>query len=101
MNWLVYILFCDQKTFYVGVTCNIQKRLKDHQKGYSLFTKKFSDIKLVYLEKYSNSKNAKKRERQLKGWSLAKKKALIAGDKKLLVKLSKSTGLGEVGEDNV
>ena len=97
MPWFVYILFCNQKTFYVGVTSDVEKRLKEHQCGYSPYTKKFSDIKLVYFEKYPDSREAKKREQQLKGWSVAKKKALILGNKDLLVKLS--TGLSEVAGD--
>jgi putative endonuclease len=56
----------------------------------SFFTKKFSEIKLVYTEKYNKRIEAEKREKQIKGWSIAKKKALISGDKKLLIKLSKS-----------
>jgi putative endonuclease len=99
MPWFVYILFCDQKTFYIGIASDVQGRLKEHQRGYSPYTKKFSDIKLVYFEKYPKSKDAKKRERQLKGWSFAKKKALINGNKDLLMELSKSTRVGENGED--
>ena len=90
MSWLVYILFCDQKTFYIGITSNLDKRLKEHKSGYSPYTKKFSEIKLVYQERHSKKSTAEKRESQLKGWTIAKKKALIAGSKDLLIKLSKS-----------
>jgi len=95
-NWFIYILFCDQKTFYVGMTDNIERRFLEHKKGYSNFTKKFSDIQLVYTENFATRNEAESRERQIKGWSIAKKKALIIGDKNLLIKLSKSTGIGEV-----
>ena len=90
MPWVVYILFCDQKTFYVGFTKNIKDRINEHKKGYSPYTKKFFDIRLVYKEKYETKIEAENRERQLKGWAIAKKKALILGNKELLVKLSKS-----------
>ncbi|MFA5175598.1 MAG: GIY-YIG nuclease family protein [Patescibacteria group bacterium] len=95
-NWFIYILFCDQKTFYVGMTDNIERRFLEHKNGYSNFTKKFSDIQLVYTENFTTRNKAESRERQIKGWSIAKKKALIIGDKNLLKKLSKSTGIGEV-----
>lgn len=95
-NWFIYILFCDQKTFYVGMTDNIERRFLEHKKGYSNFTKKFSDIQLVYTENFASRNEAESRERQIKGWSIVKKKALIIGDKNLLIKLSKSTGIGEV-----
>ena len=95
MPWVTYILFCDQKTFYVGMTNDLDRRLSEHKNGYSPYTKKFSDIKLAYQEKFSQKITAELREQQLKKWSVAKKKALIAGDKDLLVKLSKSSELDE------
>jgi predicted GIY-YIG superfamily endonuclease len=49
--WFVYILLCDQKTFYVGMTEDVKKRFEEHQHGYPPYTKKFSDIQLVYQER--------------------------------------------------
>ena len=94
-DWYVYLLLCDQKTFYVGITKNIEKRLKEHKNKESFFTKKFSDIRLVYKKEYSDKKSAEIREKQLKGWSVAKKKALIAGNIANLVKLSKAVSLAK------
>lgn len=90
MIWNVYILLCNEKIFYVGLTSNLESRLKSHVGKYNIATKKFSLIKLVYSEQYPNRQIAEKRERQLKGWTKAKKKALIDGDIKLLRELSKS-----------
>jgi len=45
---------------------------------------------LKYTEKYSSRRLAEKREKQLKGWSRAKKNALIEGNIELLKHLSKS-----------
>ena len=50
-----------------------------HKEGKSFFTKKFSDIELVYCEKYKDKHEAAKREQQLKGWSRAKKQLLLNG----------------------
>jgi len=75
--WYTYILLCDRKTFYVGITNDIKKRLSDHKDKKSFYTKKFSDIKLVYSEEFKNKLDAAKRERQFKGWSRKKKIALI------------------------
>lgn len=77
--WFVYMLFCDQKTFYVGITSDIVNRIKQHKNKNSFFTKKFSDLKLVYCEKYKSEHEAVLREKQLKGWSKTKKKMLIEG----------------------
>ncbi len=77
--WYVYLLLCDQKTFYVGITDNPRERLLEHRKGESIFTRKFSDIKFVYCENYSSKHKTVLREKQLKGWSHAKKQMLIDG----------------------
>lgn len=77
--WFVYLLFCDQKTFYVGITNNVKKRWEAHKNGESFFTKKFSEINLVYCEKYNSRHGAALREKQLKGWNRAKKYKLIVG----------------------
>ncbi len=78
-EWFVYFLICDQKTFYVGITPDLKTRLAEHRNKESFFTKKFSDIQLIYCEKYPDKFQAAAREKQLKGWSVAKKKLLIEG----------------------
>lgn len=87
--WYVYILFCDNKIYYVGMTDDLKRRINQHKKGESFYTKQFSDIQLVYSERQLSKMEAEKRELQIKKWSVAKKKALINGDLKLLKKLSK------------
>jgi len=78
--WYFYILFCDKKTFYCGITNNLEKRLLAHKDKQSFFTKKFSDIELVYSEKYNNKSEAARREKQIKGWNKEKKIKLIKGE---------------------
>ena len=78
-NWFVYLLICDHKTYYVGITDNLVGRLKSHKNKQSFFTKKFSDIELVHCEKYGTKYGAAKREKQLKGWSRGKKQMLVDG----------------------
>jgi len=75
--WKLYILLCNQKTFYVGITNNLGKRLTEHRSKESFFTKKFSDVRLVYSEDFNSKIQAAHREKQLKGWSHGKKEALI------------------------
>ena len=77
--WYVYILLCDRKTFYIGITKSIRDRLLKHKNHLSFFTKKFSEVELVYCEKYENKYEAAGREKQFKGWSRAKKQMLISG----------------------
>ena len=100
MKWFVYILFCDQKSYYIGLTSNLEKRITSHKNKENIATKEFSDLQLVYHEKFPIRRKAEKRERQLKGWSFAKKKALIDGNIELLRQLSKSTGIVDVSTGN-
>lgn len=89
--YFTYILLCDKKIYYVGMTSDLKRRIKQHKDGKALFTKKFSDIELVYHEPHETKELAEKREKQLKGWSFTKKKALIEDRLNKLVKLSRST----------
>jgi len=76
-KWYVYLLLCDEKTYYVGITNNLLLRTRNHREKNSLFTLRFNKIKLVYCESYDSKYQAAKREKQLKGWSRAKKQKLI------------------------
>ena len=78
-NWYVYLLLCDQKTFYAGLTDDVKRRFSEHCNKESFFTKKFSELTLVYCEIYGDKHKAAEREQQLKGWSKAKKQMLIDG----------------------
>jgi len=75
--WYLYILLCDKKTFYVGITNNLKSRLEKHKNKKSFFTKKFSNLETVYQETFQNKTEVAKREKQLKGWSRKKKELLI------------------------
>lgn len=63
---------------YVGVTNNIERRIAEH-KSHSIpgFTQKYRVDKCVYVEECGNINDALQREKQIKGWTRAKKFALI------------------------
>ena len=71
MPWYVYLLLCDQKTYYVGISNNLINRFNQHINKESFHTSKFSDLKFVYAEQYRGKFEAAKREKQLKGWNHA------------------------------
>lgn len=73
------MLLCDKKTFYVGITNDVRSRILQHKNKQTISTKKFLILQIVYLEKYDDKFQAAKREKQLKGWSHAKKQKLIDG----------------------
>ena len=86
----VYILRCGNGKFYVGSTEDLTDRMRRHNGGIgSDFTKLNRPLELVYTEEFPTYKEAFKRERQLHGWSHAKKEALIAGDIEKLKTLCK------------
>jgi predicted GIY-YIG superfamily endonuclease len=78
----VYVLVCVDGTFYVGITANLTLRLAQHQMGHDLaaYTYRRRPVRLVWCERFPSLGEALARERQLKGWSRAKKEALITGD---------------------
>jgi putative endonuclease len=88
--YYLYILLCDKAFFYTGITNNLDKRIKEHKSGHSFHTKRYSSIELVYTETYPIRLKAELREKQIKGWTNKKKKALIEGNFDKLKKSSKS-----------
>ena len=80
MSYYVYILTnWDDSVMYVGVINNLERRLYEHRNHLvDSFTKKYNVHKLVYYEYTNDVYSALEREKQLKGWSRAKKNALVA-----------------------
>ncbi len=75
--WFVYLLLCDENSFYIGITNDLVNRIFQHKNKHSKATKELSSIRLVYCERYETKHNAAISEKQLKGWSRIKKKMLI------------------------
>ena len=64
---------------YVGVTNSLERRLAEHKSGaFEGFTKKYNIHKLVYYEYYEDIRYAIAREKQIKGWTRAKKNELVS-----------------------
>ena len=77
--YYVYILESENgKSPYIGITGNIIKRMFQHKnhliKGY---TDRYNSTKLIYYEEFDSPDEAIKREKQLKGWTRAKKYGLV------------------------
>ncbi len=79
MDYYVYILTNERgNVMYVGVTNNLVRRLAEHRSGsVDGFTKKYNVHKLVYFEQIGDIEDAIAREKQLKGWTRAKKNRLV------------------------
>jgi putative endonuclease len=88
MKYSLYILRLPDNRLYVGISKDPQSRLKYHRQSKGAkFTKYSKNPKLVYAEECFDLLTAMRREKQLKGWTRAKKEALIIGDLKLLKNL--------------
>jgi putative endonuclease len=91
MLHLVYILKCSDDSCYVGVTSDLNQRVYKHNVGEGAkWTSLRRPVKLAYSEQHESESEALRRERQIKGWTRAKKEALIAGESAALKLLSKT-----------
>ena len=77
----MYILRCADGSFYVGHTDDLETRMAQHEAGRcDGHTKDRRPVRLVYTCELMTREEARERELQLKGWSRAKKEALLRGD---------------------
>jgi predicted GIY-YIG superfamily endonuclease len=90
MSFFVYVLHCSDGTFYTGHTDDLNKRLYEHQtKINSCYTSSRLPINLIYYETFGSRDEAIAAEQQIKGWSRAKKQALVDGNFKQIKFLAK------------
>jgi len=90
-DYFVYILKCADGSYYTGVTSILEQRINQHNSGLIKgYTSSRLPVRLVYSNRFRNTTDAITAEKQIKGWSRAKKQALINGDFDRLVQLAKS-----------
>ena len=86
----VYILKCNDGTYYTGVTNNYHRRFREHQQGLNItcYTYSRRPVELLYVEEFHDYNDAIAWEKQIKGWTRAKKEALIQNNWENLIELS-------------
>ena len=95
MNCYVYMLRCSDGSYDVGHSSDLEHRLAAHERGaIEGYTRSRRPVELVLSDRFSTRLEAFHRERQIEGWSRAKKEALIKGDWDGLVELSKRSSGG-------
>ena len=79
MKYFVYILECVDHSLYVGCTNNLERRMEQHNdsKWGAHYTKIRRPVVLKYSEKYKTLIEARRREKEIKGWRREKKLDLI------------------------
>jgi putative endonuclease len=76
--WVYILVSASGNAMYIGVTNNLEKRLREHRTGKgSVFAKTYRANKLVYAEEYESPSDAIAREKQLKGWRRERKNELV------------------------
>jgi len=89
-NYFVYILECADKSYYVGVTNDLEIRLAQHNNGENVLAYTFTrrPVILKYYLRFDQIEDAIDFEKQVKGWNRKKKEALFKEDWDENVKLS-------------
>jgi len=76
---------CKDDSLYVGIATDVEARVKRHNWGVGPeFTSKRRPVKLLWSEMCGDSNAARRREREIKGWSRSKKLALVPGSKRTI-----------------
>ena len=78
-SYYVYILKCSDNSYYTGITSDLELRFQQHQEGInpSSYTYSRRPVELMFYQEFQYIDKAIAFEKQVKGWSRKKKKAII------------------------
>ncbi len=89
MAFWVYMLKCNDASYYIGHTDNLQQRIGQHQAGtLGGYTCNRRPVELAFSQEFVIREEALSAERRIKGWNRAKKEALVRGDWKQIQRLA-------------
>ena len=95
--FLTYMLRCSDSSCYVGHTDDIELALAQHRDGSrDEYTARRLPVELAWSAPFADRDVAFAAERRLKGWSRAKREALIAGDAGLALQLANRAAVSRV-----
>jgi len=78
-SYYVYLLLCDDGSYYTGYTNNVTSRLEKHKKGYGArYTRMRKPKRVVYVEEFRTRGDATRREQQIKALSHREKHELVS-----------------------
>ncbi|GJM04450.1 MAG: hypothetical protein DHS20C09_04410 [marine bacterium B5-7] len=80
MDWTVYILRCSDNSLYTGITCDLNRRLNEHNHNNRLaaaYTRARRPVTIVYQEAHIDRSAASKREAIIKKMTKAEKELLV------------------------
>jgi putative endonuclease len=78
MPYYVYVILCDDGSFYTGYTKNVKSRLRLHINGKGArYTRMHKPKGLVYTEQFESRAEAMRREKRLKKLGHQQKRKLV------------------------
>ena len=86
----MYMLRCSDGSYYVGSARDLDARMQQHAAGeVGAYTSRRMPVELVYVQEFGSVAEAFAAEKQVQGWSRAKREALIRGQQHRLPELSR------------
>jgi putative endonuclease len=86
----MYMLRCSDGSYYVGSARDLDARMQQHAAGEGgAYTSRRMPVELVYVQEFGSVAEAFAAEKQVQGWSRAKREALIRGQQHRLPELSR------------
>lgn len=81
MRHVVYVLECADGTFYTGYTTDLERRVREHERGEGAkYTRGRAPVEVVHVERYGARSAAMSREAEIKALTRREKERLVAGD---------------------
>lgn len=79
----VYVLECDDGTFYTGYTTDVERRVREHDDGEGAkYTRGRTPVELLHTEEFDSKSAAMSREYEIKQLSRQQKETLIFEESK-------------------
>jgi putative endonuclease len=84
-SYFVYMLLCNDGSYYTGYTSNVLSRFQRHKRGLGArYTKMRQPKRIAYLERFATRRAAMKREKQMKTLSHDQKRDLAGGHRSMI-----------------
>ena len=89
-SYFVYMVQCSDESIYIGITNDIERRVKEHNFGLNKMSYTYirRPVKLIFYQEFIQFVQAESFEKKIKKWSRSKKLALANNDFEALKKLS-------------
>lgn len=85
MPYYVYVILCDDGSFYTGYTKNVGSRMRLHVNGKGArYTRLHKPKRLVYTEEFNSRAEAMRRERKVKAMRHAGKLRLMRSQARMM-----------------